>query len=210
MKKPVRKTRRVALVTGASSGIGEAFARRLGRDGFDLVVVARRQRRLSSLAREISSAHAVRVEALSADLTTAAGLRAVTERIAREPRLELLVNDAGVGDAGPLLSREWSREETLIRVNVVALARLTHAALRGMVRRRRGAIVNVSSTAAFAPCPGFATYGATKAFVNSFTEALYEELRGTGVRVQALCPGLTHTEIFEQAGADTSNLPDLQ
>jgi hypothetical protein len=196
-------------VTGASSGIGEAFARTLGADAWDLVIVARRQRRLAALAREISSAHGVRVEPLAADLTKPAALRAVAERIVREPRLELLVNDAGVGDFGPFAASKWSREESEIRVNVLAMVRLTHAALPGMVRRGHGAVINVSSVAAFVPCPSFAIYGATKAFVNSFSEALHLELRGTGVQVQALCPGLTATEIFHRAGADTSGLPEF-
>jgi short-subunit dehydrogenase len=201
------RRRRLALVTGASSGIGEAFARALGRDAWDLVIVARRQQRLAALAREISAAHGVRVEPLAADLAKPTGLRAVSDRIARGRPLELLVNDAGLGDFKPFTESGWSRAESEIRVNVLAMVRLTHAALPGMVRRRRGAVINVSSTAAFAPCPSFAIYGATKAFVNSFTEALHLELQGTGVRVQALCPGLTTTEIFTRAGADTSALP---
>ena len=113
------------------------------------------------------------------------------------------------GDFDPFRRSSRAREEAEVRLNVLAVVRLTHAALPRMLRRRRGAIINVSSTAGFSPCPNFATYGATKAFVNSFTEALHEELRGSGVRVQALCPGLTHTEIFEQAGVDTSGLPEL-
>jgi short-subunit dehydrogenase len=205
--RPATRQRRLALVTGASSGIGEAFVRALGRDGWDLVLVARRQRRLAALAREVEAAHGVRVEPLAADLTKPAGLRAVGERLARAPRLELLVNDAGLGDFEPFLGSEYARAEAEIRVNVLAMVRLTHAALPGMVRRGRGAVINVSSTAAFAPCPRFAVYGATKAFVNSFSEALHFELQGTGVRVQALCPGLTTTEIFTRAGADTSGLP---
>jgi len=201
------RQRRLALVTGASSGIGEAFARALGRDGWDLVLVARRQRRLAALAREISEPHGVRAEPLAADLAKPAGLRAVGERLAHDRSLELLVNDAGLGDFEPFAESEWARSESEIRVNVLAMVRLTHAALPGMVRRGRGAVINVSSTAAFTPCPRFAVYGATKAFVNSFTEALHFELAGTGVRVQALCPGLTTTEIFTRAGADTSGLP---
>lgn len=201
------RQRRLALVTGASSGIGEAFARALGRDGWDLVLVARRKRRLVALASEISAAHGVRVEPLAADLARPAGLRAVGERIARGRSLELLVNDAGLGDFEPFAESEWARVESEILVNVLALARLTHAALPRMLRRGRGAVINVSSTAAFTPCPRFAVYGATKAFVNSFTEALHLELQGTGVRIQALCPGLTTTEIFTRAGADTSGLP---
>jgi short-subunit dehydrogenase len=206
-RRAAARKRRLALVTGASSGIGAAFARALGRDGWDLVIVARRQRRLAALARAIASEHGVRVEPLAADLTKPASLRAVGERIARSRSLELLVNDAGLGDFQPFAESEWPGIESEILVNVLATVRLTHAALPGMVRRGRGAVINVSSTAAFAPCPRFAIYGATKAFVNSFSEALHLELEGTGVRVQALCPGLTTTEIFTRAGADTSGLP---
>lgn len=202
-----RKGRGVALVTGASSGIGESFARALARDGFDLVLVARRRARLAALARELVAAHGVAAEVLAADLASAAGLRRVAARIARERRLERLVNDAGLGDFGAFARSGWPREESEIRVNVLATVRLAHAALPGMVRRGRGAVINVSSTAAFAPCPRFAVYGATKAFVNSFSEALALELSGTGVRVQALCPGLTHTEIFARAGTDPAGLP---
>ena len=202
-----RRSPGVAVVTGASAGIGEAFARALAGRGYDLVLVARRRRRLETLARALHEEHGRRTEVLAADLTRPAGLRAVEERLEREPRLRLLVNDAGLGDFGSFCKSDRAREDAEVRLNVLALVRLTHAALPGMVRRRRGAIVNVSSTAAFAPCPNFATYGATKAFVNSFTEALHEELRGTGVVVQALCPGLTHTEIFAKAKVDTAGLP---
>jgi short-subunit dehydrogenase len=201
------KGRRLALVTGASSGIGEAFARALAREDWDLVIVARRRQRLAALSRELEAAHAVRVEPLAADLAKPAGLRAVSQRLARERRLELLVNDAGVGDFDPFIESSWPRVEAELRVNVLAAVQLTHAAVPAMVRRSRGAVINVSSTAAFAPCPRFAIYGATKAFLNSFTEALHAELRGTGVRAQVLCPGLTHTEIFERAGSDVSGLP---
>jgi short-subunit dehydrogenase len=205
--KRATRRRRLALVTGASSGIGEAFVRALGRDGWDLVIVARRQQRLAALARAVSEVHAVRVEPLAADLATAAGVDAVAARLERERSLELLVNDAGLGDFEPFAGSPWPPTEAEIRVNVLATVRLTHAALSGLRRRGRGAVINVSSTAAFAPCPGFAVYAATKAFVNSFSEALALELAGTGVRVQALCPGLTTTEIFTRAGADTSGLP---
>jgi len=196
-------------VTGASAGIGEAFARALARDGWDLLLVARRRPRLQRLARELEAVHEVGAEVVASDLTKPAGLAAVERRLAGEPRLELLVNDAGMGDFAPFARTDRARTDAEIRLNALALVRLTHAALPGLLRRRRGAVINVSSTAAFAPCPGFAIYGATKAFVNSFTEALHEELRGTGVRVQALCPGLTHTEIFEQAEVDVGRLPSF-
>lgn len=143
------------------------------------------------------------------DLSRLARLRALESRLERARGLELLVNNAGLGDFHVFHQSDREREDAEIRVNVLAAVRLAHAALPGMVRRGRGALINVSSTAAFAPCVRFATYGGTKAFMNSWTEALHEELRGTGVRVQALCPGMTHTEIFERAKVDTSQLPDF-
>jgi short-subunit dehydrogenase len=201
--------RPLAAITGASAGIGTAFAWALAARGYDLLLVARRKRRLESIARELKAEHAIRVDVLSADLTVPARLRAVEDRLARSRRLELLVNDAGLGDFSPFVKSDRERETAEVKLNALAVVRLCHAALPGMVRRRSGGVINVSSTASFAPCPGYATYGATKAFLNSFTEALESELGGTGVRVQALCPGLTHTEIFEKAGADTSSLPEL-
>jgi uncharacterized protein len=195
------------VITGASSGIGEAFARALARDGFDLLLVARRRKRLERLARELADSHGREVEVLAADLTRPAPLRALEARLEREPRLERLVNAAGRGEFGELWKSPREALDGELRLNALALLRLAHAALRPMVARGRGAIVNVSSTAAFVPCPRYAVYGATKAFINSLSEALREELRGTGVRVQALCPGLTHTEIFEGAGVDVSSVP---
>jgi len=201
--------RRVAAVTGASAGIGEAFARALARDGWDLLLVARRRKRLERLAGELRDTHGVRAEVLAADLMRPKRLRAVEAVFEESTRLELLVNNAGLGEFRVFHESERQRQEAEIRLNVLAAVRLAHAALPAMIRRGRGAVINVSSTAAFAPCPQFATYGATKAFLNSFTEALHEELRGTGVRVQALCPGLTHTEIFERMNVDASALPSF-
>ena len=201
--------RRLAAVTGASAGIGEAFARALAAEGWDLLLVARRRRRLDRLARELHDAHGVRAAVLAADLTRPARLRAVESELEQSRRLELLVNNAGMGDFRVFHESDREREDAEVKLNVLAVVRLTHAVLPAMVRRGRGAVINVSSTGAFAPCPQFATYGGTKAFLNSFTEALHEELRGTGVRVQALCPGLTHTEIFEAANVDTSALPEF-
>jgi short-subunit dehydrogenase len=201
--------RRLAAVTGASAGIGEAFAQALAREGWDLLLVARRRKRLDRLARELGDEHGIEAQVLAADLTRPNRLRAVEAALEELPRLELLVNNAGLGDFGAFHRSEREREDAEVRLNVLAVVRLTHAVVPAMVRRRRGAVINVSSTAAFAPCPRFATYGGTKAFLNSFTEAIHEELRGTGVRVQALCPGLTHTEIFDQANIDASALPDF-
>lgn len=200
---------RRALVTGASAGIGVAFADRLARNGWDLTLVARRRERLETIAAELRGRFDVGVDVLAADLTKGDELARVEAAVEADERLGMLVNDAGMGDFGTFAERDRDVEEAEIRLNVLAVVRLTHAALTGMSARRRGAIINVSSVAAFQPCAHMATYAATKAFLNSFTEALHEELRDTGVRVQALCPGLTHTEIFSRAGADASGLPSF-
>ena len=193
-----------ALVTGASSGIGETFARRLAARGTALVLVARRQDRLDALAKELD----VAVEVLPADLSDPDDLHQVEERVAAptDP-VDLLVNNAGFGTSGRFASLPVEREEEEIRVNVLAVVRLTRAALPAMLRRGTGGVVNVSSLAAFQPDPGNAVYGATKAFVLSFSEAVAEELRGTGVHVQALCPGYTRTEFQTTAEYETSRIP---
>lgn len=202
------KSNRRALITGASSGIGLAFAEKLAREGYDLIVVARRKDRLEELAHLLHGAHKIEVEVLAADLTQTAALRRV-ERQAAEANLTLLVNNAGFGNAGAFADLDVDTEEEEIRLNVLALVRLTHAVLPGMVQRQIGTIINVSSIAGFQPGPFMATYGATKAYVTSFSEALSEELRGSGVYVQALCPGFTKTEFQERGGIDSSMVPQI-
>lgn len=199
---------RRALVTGASSGIGAAFAQALAAQEYDLVLVARRHDALKALATRLRDRWDVSVEVLVADLTNAADLRAVEAVLAANP-FALLVNNAGAASVGRFARLEPDAEEALVRLNVVALVRLTRAALPGMIERHQGTIINVSSIAAFVPARFSATYSATKAYVNSFTEALHEELRGTGVRVQLLCPGFTRTEFPERAGADASRIPSF-
>ena len=196
-----------ALVTGASAGIGTAFARSLAASGWDLVLVARNRERLEELARSLSGEHRVQVEVCAADLSGDSGVAATEEKIRNLPALDLLVNNAGFGTYGQFADLPAEQEAAEIRLNVLALARLTRAALPGMISRGRGSIINVSSIAGFQAAPFNATYGATKAFVTSFTEALSEEVRGTGVRVQALCPGLTRTEFQDRAGIDISSVP---
>jgi hypothetical protein len=199
--------RRLAVVTGASAGIGQCFAERLAREAWDLVLVARRRDRLDELAAKLAQAHGRRVDVLAADLTASDGVRAVERRIAAEPTLELLVNNAGFGTNGAFAELDRDAEEQELRLNVVALVRLTHAALEAFRERGHGSVVNVSSLAGFQPAPFNATYAATKAFVNSFTQAIHEELRGSGVRVQLLCPGFTRTEFQEVAGVRTDEVP---
>lgn len=191
---------RSALVTGASAGIGEAMTRRLANAGVPVVAVARRQDRLDALAGELGS----HVEVLAADLTDADDRARVQARIADAARpIELLVNNAGFGTHGPFADIDVERSVGEVELNIVALMRLTKAALDPMVARRRGWVLNVSSLAGYQAAPSLATYAATKAFVTSFSEALHEELRGTSVVVTALCPGMTHTEFQSVSNTDS-------
>jgi uncharacterized protein len=201
--------RRAALITGASSGIGAAFARELAKRGWDLILVARRASRLEELARDLAAASGARVEVLAADLTEDADLGKVADRIARAENLELLVNNAGFGSPGMFFEASLEAQDRMHRLHILATLHLSHAALAGMVRRGSGAIVNVSSVAAFGSSPGSNTYGATKTWMNSFTGALALELKAAGspVRVQALCPGFTDTEFHEVAGIDKNKIP---
>jgi short-subunit dehydrogenase len=194
-------TRPIALVTGASAGIGTVFAQRLANDGYDLVLVARDRERLEKLAAELPT----EVEVLAADLTDAADLARVEARCAAG--LDLLVNNAGFATAGDFAELPVDGEEKEIRLNVVALTRLTHAALGPMVKRGSGGIINVSSLAGYQPGPWNATYAATKAFVSSFTQAVHEEVKGKGVTVTLLCPGFTRTEFQERAGLRSEGGP---
>ena len=199
-------TRPIALVTGASAGIGTVFAQRLANDGYDLVLVARDRERLEKLAAELPT----EAEVLAADLTDAEQLSKVEARCKDEARpLDLLVNNAGFATAGPFAELDIEGEEREIRLNVIALLRLTHAALRGMVGRGKGGIINVSSLASYQPGPYNATYAATKAFVTSFSHAVHEEVRGKGVTVTVSCPGPTRTEFAERAELEGMMGPDF-
>ncbi len=200
----------VALVTGASAGIGRAFAVGLAARGDDLVLVARDAGRLEELAAELTVAHGVDAEVLPADLSTDAGVRAVEDRIADvDHPIDVLVNNAGFGTFGRFSELDVTREVQEVELNVVALLRLTHAALGAMEPRRSGAILNLASLAAYQPAPSSATYAATKAFVHSFTHAVHEEARGTGVHVMLVCPGYTHTEFHDRAELGPTDLPEF-
>jgi len=196
-----------ALITGASSGIGAAFARRLAADGHDVVLVARRQERLEALAAEIAQAHSVEAEALAADLSKPDDVARVEERIRALPALDVLVNNAGFGTVGFFADVDVQKHLDMIHVHVLAAVRFTHAALPGMKARKRGDVINVSSGAAYLAMPNAVTYCATKMYLVTFAQALAKELTGTGVRVQTLCPGFTYTEFhdtpeFEQFSRD--------
>jgi short-subunit dehydrogenase len=187
---------RVALITGASAGLGAEFARQLARRGERLVLAARREDRLQALAGEVGNARVIAIDLSAPD--AAARLGADLDRAGET--VELLINNAGFGQIGRFVSLEGKRQREMIDLNVGTLTDLCRAIAPNMVERRSGGILNVASTAAFQPGPNMAVYFATKAFVLSFTEALHEELKPHGVRVTALCPGPTRTEFGDVAG----------
>jgi short-subunit dehydrogenase len=203
----------VALVTGASSGLGEVFARKLAARGYDLILVARREDKLRALANDLP----VNIDVVTADLATEEGV-AATERAIREcPRLQLLVNNAGFGTLGRFWEAELKGQQEMHLVHVMATMRLTHAALKAMVPRTQSdvkpggliGVINVSSVAGFGQSEGNVSYCSTKAWMTSFSLGLDLELRGKGspVRVQALCPGFTYTEFHETLGVDRATIP---
>jgi len=201
-------TRPLALITGASAGIGATFARALAARGYDLILVARRKDRLEALADEIKKHHGGRAEALPADLTSDTDLLRIEERIAASD-LDLLVNNAGFGVIGRFWEADVSGQAAMHRLHVLATVRLTHAALRRMTARNRGGVINVSSVAGFLSSPGNTSYFATKRWMNGFTEGIYGELKsaGSSVKIQALCPGFTYSEFHDVAGMDRATIP---
>jgi short-subunit dehydrogenase len=211
MPLPPPSPRAVALVTGASAGIGAELARELARRGHALALVARRRERLEDLAQDLRAAHGVEVEVHPCDLADDAARAALVETLLGGERdVDVVCNNAGYGSFGVFHQRERDWERGIVRLNALALLDLTHAFLGPMVERRNGAILNVGSIAGFQPLPHNATYAASKAFVNSFTEAISAELSGSGVTVTLLCPGPVSTEFGEAAGvADVeSRLPN--
>jgi short-subunit dehydrogenase len=197
---------KTALITGASAGLGAQYARELAAAGTSLILVARRPDRLEELARDLRSKHGVKAEVVQADLSTSEGLATVEGRIASNPTLDLLINDAGFGGRTGFVKGETADHLNMVRVHIDATVRLTRAALPGMIDRGRGAVINVSSIAAFSPFSG-AMYSGTKAFLVMFSENLQAEVRRKGIVVQALCPGMTHTEFHQVAEIDKSIVP---
>jgi len=194
---------KTALVTGASSGIGEAFAEELARRGARVLLTARSEKKLEALADRITSQFNVDAHAIPADLSSESSTEAIFNSIKGLGfSVDLLINNAGFGTYGPFESHSVDREHQEIMVNVASLVRLTHLALPGMLAAGGGIIMNVASTAAFQPLPYMAVYAATKAFVLSFSEALWAEYRGRNVRVLAVCPGATETNFFAVVGSD--------
>jgi uncharacterized protein len=190
-----------ALVTGASSGIGATYARKLAERGHDLLLVARDEERLAALAAELKDAHGIAADILKADLTLPADVKRVEERLRADQAISVLVNNAGIGPNGVLLDGDIDYLDRMITINVIAANRLAVAAAQAFAQRGRGTIVNIASVVALAPEIFNGTYSASKAFMLALTQSLAHELRETPVRIQAVLPGLTRTEIFDRAGA---------
>jgi len=204
---PLRRQGETVLITGASSGIGRELARLFASDGADLVLIARSEGRLRDLAGELAATYGVTAQVVPADLSRPASPGEIAEALTqRQIQVDVLVNNAGFGAHGPIAAIGAGRQLDMIEVNVAALTQLTALLLPGMLERRRGAILNVASTAAFQPGPYQAVYCATKAYVLSFTEALAEEIRGSGVRVSCLAPGATDTGFAAEAGTQGTRL----
>lgn len=207
------KRRETALITGASGGIGLELARVFAEHGFDLIVVARRASELEELAERCRQEHGVQVHVRPMDLLALDAPAKLVQQLEEDDlEVDVLVNNAGLMDVGEFASIEVDRHERLLQLNVVVLTSLARRILPGMIRRRRGRILNVSSISAFQPIPLLALYAATKAFVLSLSESLSEELKGTGVTVTALCPGFTKTDMLDRARhehASAQGIPDF-
>jgi len=194
-----------ALITGATAGIGAAFTRRLARDGLDIVLVARNLERLETMADELTTRYGVKAEVLQADLADDAGIVKVEERL--KEGVDVLVNNAGFGNNhGSFLEVAIEDELRMLKVHCEVVLRLTYAAVPGMRERRKGAVINVGSVAGFF---SLGTYGATKAWILSFSVGVARDLKGTNVKVMALCPGFVHTEFHERARVDVTGVPDV-
>ena len=188
------------LITGASSGIGEVFARKLAARGRNVLLVARSEDKLITLCNELGRSNSIRAQYVALDLSKPeSAARLFEEAEKRGLEIDMLINNAGFGSMGEFANLDLARELNMIDLNIKSLVELTHRFIQPMIERRQGTIINVASTAAFQPVPFMATYAATKAFVLSFSEALWEENRAHGIKVLALCPGVTDTNFFEAA-----------
>jgi short-subunit dehydrogenase len=200
-------TKGTALITGASSGIGAVYADRLAKRGYDLLLVARNRSRLAALGQRLKDETGRSVETVAADLNDKADLVRIETTLRTNTSITLLVNNAGVGAAAPLLDSDVERMDEMIRLNVGALTRLTYAAVPGFVARGGGTIINIASSVAISPETLNGVYGGSKAFVLALSQSLNHELSGKGVRVQAVLPGATATEFWDIAGLPVHNLP---
>lgn len=194
--------RKTACITGATSGIGAAFAKRLAKQGYDLMITGRRKEKIESLSNTLSKETKINVEVIIAELSDDKNLDLLAEKIKKITNLEILVNNAGFAKENFFHEEDFSTHEIMLKVHNLALIKLCHAALPNMVSKGKGIIINVSSLGAFTPLPINAVYSASKSFTKLFTESIYLELQGTGVKVQALCPGMTITDFHEKLGFD--------
>jgi short-subunit dehydrogenase len=198
-----------ALITGASSGIGAVYARRLAARGHKLVLVARATDRLNALATELRDAHGIGVEVITADLTDSTQLEYVLQRLRAEPAIDILVNNAGAGLIGDFVTADPAAMDQLLRLNVIAPTLLASAAIGGMVARGSGSIINIASVLALLPEHSRGIYAATKSYVLTLSQGLAAEVSGKGVYVQAVLPAATRTEIYERSGGDIGKVPNV-
>jgi hypothetical protein len=204
----LQQTKGTALVTGSSSGIGALYADRLARRGYDLILVARDKAKLDTLAAKLAKDTGRKIEVLPADLNAKADLRRVEDRLKSDSSITALINNAGVGSAGPLLTSNVEDMDAMIQLNVVALTRLALAVAPAFVARKNGTIINIASIVALDPDVLNGTYSGTKAYVVNFSQALHKEFKDTGVRVQAVLPGATATNFWDVAGLPVAHLPE--
>jgi len=196
---------KLAIITGASGGIGREFANQLAKDKYDLIIVSRDKKELENVAAEIHTDFGAKVECIALDLTEDDAVEKLWEHVGTR-NVHTLINNAGFGDLSPVVAADFAKLQSMITLNISAVTQLSQLAAQRMKSEGTGQILNVASIAAFIPGPGMATYYATKAYVLSFSEALSEELKGTGVSVTALCPGPTKTHFAQSAGAEKSGL----
>jgi short-subunit dehydrogenase len=197
----------LALITGASAGLGAAFARQLAGRGYNLILVARRKEKLADLAAEIKKDHQIDVEILQADLATIAGIQKVEQRIQAINRLDILINNAGFGLAGEFARQSVDQNQDMLQVHCVAPMRMVHAALPGMIARQSGTIINVASISAFIPMTGNVQYSASKSYLVTFSRALQLENQRNGIKLQVLCPGFFHSEFHDVMRANKKTIP---
>ncbi|ENV09634.1 hypothetical protein F966_02294 [Acinetobacter higginsii] len=198
-----------ALVTGASSGIGAVYADRLAKRGYDLILVARDQSRLKQIAQKIQQQYGVQVEVMAVDLSKNEDVISIENRLKSDPQINLLVNNAGISVSGQFLEQDLEQIEKLISLNISALVRLSHAILQRLIPQNTGAIINLGSVVGLAPEFGLTVYGASKSFVEFFSQSLSLELKETNVYIQVVLPSATKTAIWERSGADISQMPPM-
>ena len=202
--------RNIALITGATGGIGQAFTRELSARGFDLVITARRVERLQEIKQKMESQFFNTVYYVQSDLSQVDGVDTILAEIEKNQlTIDILINNAGYGYQCDFVSKSWVEWERLIHVNVISLVKLTHGILPGMIERKKGKILNIASAAAFQPIPWFTIYAATKAFIRFFSVGLSMEVKKQNIKVSCLCPGVIYSEFVESYGLDVSHIPDF-